>query len=61
MITMSVKYKRKLIRIGKSSLAVIIPKSWIDFNEIKYGDSVEIIVRDNIEISKKKEFNNGLV
>lgn len=41
---------RKIIRQGNSSLAVILPKPWLDYYGIKYGDEVEVISEDCVKI-----------
>lgn len=45
---------RKLIRIGNTSLGVIIPKSWLKYYDLKYGDSLEVISNGSIEIRSIK-------
>jgi len=46
---------RKLIRIGKSSIAVILPFSWLRYNNLGYGDCIEIISNDSIQIKKMEK------
>ena len=53
---------RKIITAGKTSRAVIIPKSWLEFYERKQGEPVEFVAMEvnrvlKIEpvLSKKKE------
>ena len=41
---------RKLVRIGEGSLAVIIPRAWLRFYGLEYGDSVEVISNGKIII-----------
>jgi len=41
---------RKLVRIGDTSYAVIIPRPWIRYYNLKYGDSVEVITNGSVEI-----------
>lgn len=48
------KQKRKLIRIGETSLAVIIPKPWLEYNKLKYGDKLELISNSEIKIKMIK-------
>ena len=50
---MSHKQKRKIIRIGDSSLAVIIPKAWLRYYDLGYGDSVEVISNGDVVIKPK--------
>jgi bifunctional DNA-binding transcriptional regulator/antitoxin component of YhaV-PrlF toxin-antitoxin module len=55
---------RKIIRVGDTSYAVIIPISWLRYYNLKYGDKVEVISNGSIEIrpnnkdisTQKKEF-----
>ena len=51
------KETRKLTRIGKSSLGVILPISWLRYYNLKYGDSVEVISNGSIEIRLKKKYS----
>ena len=52
---------RKILRIGNSSLAITLPKTWLDFYGLKNGDTVELISNGNIKItpSKKEDRFNG--
>ena len=40
---MSHKRFSKLIRIGNTSIAVILPKEWLRYNNLKSGNYVEMI------------------
>lgn len=42
--------KRKILRAGKISLAVTLPKGWVDYYELKPGDEVDIISDGSIVI-----------
>ena len=46
----------KLIRIGNTSLGVIIPKGYIDYYRLKRGDRVAIIATDVVTV---KPLNEG--
>lgn len=50
---MPIKVERKLFRVGEGSLAVTVPKSWINFNNLKAGDAVEVIVDGGVLIRVK--------
>ena len=52
------KNLRKLIRIGNTSLGVIIPKPWLKYYDLKYGDHVEIISNSSISIKPEKKLGN---
>jgi len=41
---------RKLIRVGNSSFAVILPRTWLRYYDLKYGDSVEVISNGSVKI-----------
>jgi antitoxin component of MazEF toxin-antitoxin module len=50
------KETRKLIRFGiQGSLGVILPRSWLRFYELKYGDEVNMVSNDKIIISPEKK------
>ncbi len=53
------KQKRKLIKIGETSLAIIIPKAWLRYYKLDYGDDLDIISNGNIIIQKSKEDKIG--
>lgn len=41
---------RKLAKTGKNGLYVNIPREWLDYYNLEYGDAVEIIAGKTIEI-----------
>ena len=47
---MPIKVKRGLFKVGEYSLAVILPKPWVDYYELKPGDIVEIVANDHLTI-----------
>ena len=52
------KNTRKLIRIGNTSLAVILPKPWLKYYNLGFGDRVEVISNGTIVIRKEIGENN---
>jgi antitoxin component of MazEF toxin-antitoxin module len=52
---MPIKVKRGLFKVGEYSLAVILPKPWVDYYELKPGDMVEIVANDHLTIRIDKE------
>lgn len=50
---------RKILKIGKSSLAVALPKGWFRYNNLKPGDSVEVITDHAIEIRPIESTKSG--
>jgi len=44
------KSTRKIIRIGDSSFAVILPRAWLRYHDLKYGDSVEVVSNGSVKI-----------
>lgn len=51
------KNTRQLIRIGNTSLGIIMPRAWLRYYELGYGDSVDVISNGSITITpiKKEE------
>ena len=47
-------FKRSLIRIGKDALAIVIPKPWIRFYELKAGDKLEVIANKKLIVRPDK-------
>jgi antitoxin component of MazEF toxin-antitoxin module len=41
---------RKIIRIGKTSLGIILPKAWLRYFFLQAGDEVEIVSNGTIII-----------
>ena len=57
---MSHKNLRKIIRIGNTSFGVILPKDWLRFYNLSYGDSVEVVSDDTVVIKPiEKNTNEG--
>lgn len=52
------KFEHKLVRIGESSVGVILPKAWLRYNEMKNGDIVELIANENVIVKPLKD-NGG--
>jgi len=51
---MAHKQTRKIVRIGNTSLAVIIPKPWLQYYNLGYGDELEVISNGCIRIRPKR-------
>ncbi|MBD3352328.1 MAG: AbrB/MazE/SpoVT family DNA-binding domain-containing protein, partial [Candidatus Lokiarchaeota archaeon] len=56
--------ERKLMKLGRSSLVISLPKNWIDLNNLKQGDKLSVEVQGDHSLSvypsikeKKKEKN----
>lgn len=49
------KEKRKIIKIGETSFAVILPKSWLRYYGLNEKDHVEVISNSRIIIEPLKE------
>ena len=52
---MPIKVERILFRVGESSLAVTLPKAWVVYNQLKPGDTVELIANDGVIVHIKKK------
>jgi len=50
---MGTKRDQKLIMVGKSSVAVIIPKPWIEYYGLEAGDEIEVITNETVIIRPK--------
>lgn len=48
-----IKAERTLFRVGENSYAVTLPKSWIVYKGLKYGDVVEVIANDDVIVRAK--------
>ncbi|MBN1358045.1 AbrB/MazE/SpoVT family DNA-binding domain-containing protein [Candidatus Bathyarchaeota archaeon] len=44
------KENRKIVRIGKTSLGIILPKAWLRYFSINAGDEVEVISNGHITV-----------
>ena len=44
------KENRKIIKVGETSYAVILPKSWFRYFNLKHGDLVEVISNSDVTI-----------
>ena len=49
------KNTRKLVRIGNDSFGIIIPRAWLRYNELGYGDCLEVITNEKIIIQKREK------
>jgi len=49
------KRNSKIIRVGNTSFAVILPRSWLRYYELGYGDTVEVISNGNIMIKPSQK------
>ena len=56
---MSLLIERTLFKVGEGSFAVTLPKGWVTYNRMKVGDTVEVIVNDDITIRAKKPKEGG--
>ena len=54
------KNTRKIIRIGKTSFAVIIPRAWLRYNNLGYGDELDVVTNGKIIIQKRRSNTNDL-
>ena len=52
---MPILVERILFRVGEGSLAVTLPKAWVVYNQLKPGDTVEVIVNDYVTVHIKKK------
>ena len=45
--------QRSLIRLGGDSLVITIPKGWLDYNNLKPGDMVQVETNGDVIIRPK--------
>jgi hypothetical protein len=48
---------RKIIRIGKTSLGIILPKAWLRYFSIKAGDEVEVTSNGQVTVKALLKLN----
>lgn len=46
---------KKIIRAGNTSFAVILPRSWLRYYNLGYGNHVEVISNGSVEIKPCKK------
>jgi bifunctional DNA-binding transcriptional regulator/antitoxin component of YhaV-PrlF toxin-antitoxin module len=44
------KENRKIIRIGKTSMGIILPKAWLRYFALNAGDKVEVITNGSVTV-----------
>jgi antitoxin component of MazEF toxin-antitoxin module len=49
---------RKIVRIGNSSLAIILPKSWLRYNKLHAKDKVKVISDGSVVIEPLTDKEN---
>jgi AbrB family looped-hinge helix DNA binding protein len=47
--------RRKLIRFGKGSLVITLPKPWVDYYGLKAGDRLEVITDGKLIIRPERK------
>jgi antitoxin component of MazEF toxin-antitoxin module len=50
------KETRKIIKIGNTSLGVILPKGWLQYAGLRHGDRVEVVTNGVVTV---KPIMNG--
>ena len=56
---MGYKDYRKIVRIGQNSYGIILPISWIRYNNLVHGDNVELISDSGNEITVRPTQRDG--
>lgn len=44
------KENRKIVRIGKTSFGIILPRAWLRYFDIAAGDQVEVISNGSVTV-----------
>jgi len=55
---MPILEERMVYRVGKSSLAITLPQSWLRYFGLKPGDKVEVIGNGELTIRPRKRQEN---
>ena len=53
--------ERKLFRIGEGGVALTLPKAWINYCQLKPGDTVEVVVDADLIIRVKVKPEEKLI
>jgi hypothetical protein len=54
-------YNRKIIRIGKTSLGIILPKAWLRYYSLQAGNQVEIVSNGHVTINPLKSADKQIL
>ena len=49
---------RKIIKFGKSTLAMTLPKAWVNYFNLEAGDKLEVIANKKLIVRANKKLNN---
>lgn len=44
------KENRKIVRIGKTSMGIILPKAWLRYFALNAGDQVEVVSNGSVTV-----------
>lgn len=48
---------RKIIKFGKSTLVMTLPKAWVNYFKLKAGDKLEVIANRKLTVKPIKQTN----
>lgn len=43
--------QRRLIRLGRGTLVMTLPKAWVDYMKLKAGDKVEVKINRKLTVT----------
>ena len=49
---------RKIIKFGKSTLAITLPKAWVNYFKLKAGDKLEVIANKKLIVRPDGRLTN---
>jgi len=52
---------RKILRIGKTSLGIILPKAWLRYYSLAAGNQVEVVSNGHVTINPLKNADKQLL
>jgi len=58
---MPILVERKLFRIGEGGVAITLPKAWINYHRLKPGDTVEVVVNEDLIVKIKAKPEEKLI
>jgi len=50
---------RTIIKVGKTSFGVILPKAWVRYHKLSNGDKVKVISGNTVEIIPLREYKDA--
>lgn len=52
---MGYKQNRRIVRFGAASRGIVLPKGWLEFYQLRHGDSITLLGNSVLIISTKED------